>query len=410
MPKQLRILYAIGPENVMEAYTCWKENRDCESQVSVAFSSQFYDVCQDLNASCYVIARSDRKELVKNEGFIVECCPFILSGSRGILFHLGYIGNGLLLLLKAIRFGANVVVVDSGTTYWFVLSLFCWFGIKVIPSLHCLLWRKYLPLRLIDRLNIKLSRNLFTNNSQAILVASEDISKQISELTKGKHRPILEFFSTYRRADFADISKSFPEHSPFQVLFAGRIEQNKGVFDLLEIAKRFDVDNLDIIFNICGEGSALEKLRRQALEYCINTHFICHGYCSKSQMREMYSRSHVVIVPTRTNFSEGFNRVVCESILSGRPVVTSGVCPALSYVREAVIEVPPNDVKAYGDALLRLYDDRELYEQKKQGCLILQEKFYDTTKSWGTALKSILLTMESEKRLKLTTNKIIGNS
>ncbi|MEA5595382.1 glycosyltransferase family 4 protein [Rivularia sp. UHCC 0363] len=396
MSKPLRIIYALGPEDAVEAYHCWINKEDTPSQVSVAFSSQFYDVCQELDASCYVIASSNQKEFVKSEGFIVEHRPLLSSGAKGILFHLGYIGNGLLLLLQAIRFKANVVVVDSGTTYWFVLSLFSGFGIKVIPSLHCLLWRKYLPLRLIDKLNVKLSTNLFARDSQAILVASEDISKQISELTNGKHRPILEFLSTYRRADFADINESHPEHSPFQILFAGRVEQNKGVFDLLEIAKRFAVDRLDIIFNICGEGSALESLRRQTIQAGINKSFIFHGYCSKSQMREMYRHSHVVIVPTRTNFSEGFNRVVCESILSGRPVVTSAVCPALSYVREAVMEVPPNDIRAYGDALLSLYGDRQLYEQKKQRCLILQEKFYDTTKSWGTALKSILLSIKSE--------------
>ena len=409
MPKQLRILYALGPEEVIEAYHCWINKKDAPSQVSVTFSSQFYDVCQELNANGYVVASSDRKELVRSDRFIIERRPLLLASSRGILYHLGCIANGLLLFLKAIRFKANVVVLDSGTTYWFVLSLFSWFGIKVIPSLHCLLWHKYLPLRKFDKINQKLSRNLFARDAQAILVASLDASKQISELTNSQHRPILEFFSSYRRADFAHISESPPEHSSFQILFAGRVEENKGVFDLLEIAKGFaDRGIEDIYFNICGEGSGLKNLREQASEAGINN-FICHGYCSKSQMQEMYRRSHVAIVPTRTNFSEGFNRVVCESILSGRPVVTSAVCPALSYVREAVIEVPPNDVKAYGDALLSLYENRQIYEKKRQACLMLQEQFYDTTKSWGSALKSILLSI-SEKRLKLNSNKIIIDS
>jgi glycosyltransferase involved in cell wall biosynthesis len=119
--------------------------------------------------------------------------------------------------------------------------------------------------------------------------------------------------------------------------------------------------------------------------------FICHGYCHKQHMQEIFGRSHIVVVPTRTDFSEGFNRVVCESILSNRPVVTSAVCPALSYVKEAVVEVPPDDVKAYGDAILNLYRDRELYEQKRLACQIVQEQFYNPSKGWGAALKSILL-------------------
>ncbi|MBW4608124.1 MAG: glycosyltransferase family 4 protein [Hassallia sp. WJT32-NPBG1] len=404
MTKPLRILYAVGPEDVIEAYNYWINGQDAPSQVSVTFSSQFYEVCKTLDAKGYVIAQSNKQEFVQDERFIIERRPVPLPRASGIFYHLRQVWCGLQLLASAIRFQANVVVADSGTTYWFVLSLFSWIGIKVIPSLHCLLWCKYLPLRLVDKLNLTLSRNLFADDCQAILVASQDLADQISQLTGGKHQPIFEFFSTYRRVDFANIVEPSPEPSPFWVLFAGRVEQNKGVFDLLEIAKRFAIEGRqDIIFEICGEGAALESLRLGAKLGGVDGSFICHGYCNKKQMREMFTRSHVVIVPTRTDFIEGFNRVVCESILSGRPVVTSAVCPALSYVRDAVVEVPPNDVQAYGDALLALYSDRQLYEQKRQACLIAQEQFYDNTKSWGSALKSILLTIKAQQDInKLT--------
>lgn len=115
------------------------------------------------------------------------------------------------------------------------------------------------------------------------------------------------------------------------------------------------------------------------------------GHCSKLQMQKMFNQAHVVIVPTKTEFVEGLNRVVIEGVLSGRPVITSAVCPALSYVRDAVVEVPPDDVKAYGDALIKLCDDQKFYEQKQRNCLGLQQQFYDTSHSWGTALKSVLV-------------------
>jgi glycogen synthase len=398
MPKPLRILYASGPEDVIEAYNYWINGGDAPSQVSVTFSSQFYEVCRTLDAKGYAIAQSNNKQFVQDDRFIVEHRRVPLPNALGIFYHLRQVWCGLQLLASAIRFQANVAVVNDGTTYWFVLYLFSWIGIKVIPTLHCMLWYKYLSPRLVDKLNLSLSGNLFASDCQAMLVASQDIAKQISQLTRGKHQPIFEFFSTYRRADFANIPEPSVERSPFRVLFAGRLEQNKGVFDLLEIAKRFASEGRqDIIFDICGEGSALESLRLAAHVSGVDGLFICHGYCTKPQMREMFGRSHVVIVPTRTDFIEGFNRVVCESILSGRPVVTSAVCPALSYVRDAAIEVPVNDVKAYGDALVELCSDRQLYQQKRQACLIAQEQFYDPTKSWGATLKSILLTINRKQ-------------
>ena len=400
MAKPLRILYASGPEDIIEAYNYWINGGDAPSQVSVTFSSQFYEICRTLDAKGYAIAQSNKNEFVQDDRFIVEHRRVPLPNALGIFYHLKQVWCGLQLLASAIRFRANVAVVNDGTTYWFVLYLFSWLGIKVIPTLHCMLWYKYLPPRLVDKLNLSVSRNLFASDCQGILVASQDIAKQIFQLTRGKHQPIFEFFSTYRRADFTNIPEPSVT-SPFRVLFAGRIEPDKGVFDLLEIAKRFTSEGRqDIIFDICGEGSALESLRLAAHLSGVDNLFICHGYCTKPQMREMFSRSHVVIVPTRTEFIEGFNRVVCESILSGRPVVTSAVCPALSYVLDAAMQVPANDVKAYGDALLELCSDRQLYQQKRQACLIAQEQFYDTKKSWGATLKSILLTIQKEQEVK----------
>ena len=410
MSKQLRILYAVGPEDVIEAYKYWSKNQDSPSQVSVPYSSQFYEVCQSLDAVGYVVAQSDKSEFIQDERFTIKRRPIPLASATGLIYHLRDIWCGLVLLFDAIRFKADYVIISSGTTHWFVLYLFSLLGHKIIPSIHCVLWAKYLPVRLADKLSLKLSRNLFADKFEGMLAVSHDITEQVSQLTDGKHKPVLEFFPSFRRKDFENIPEPSEQRLPFRVLFAGRIEENKGVFDLLSIMKRFVSEGIkDIVFDVCGSGSALETLRLEVKQAGIEDNFICHGHCSKQQMKEIFGRSHVVIVPTKKEFSEGFNRVVCESILSGRPVVTSSVCPALSYVREAVVEVPTDDIKAYGDALLRLYSDKLFYNQKKQACSMLQEQFYDGKKSWGAGLKSILLSAATKKELKLTTDEILGN-
>jgi glycosyltransferase involved in cell wall biosynthesis len=71
-------------------------------------------------------------------------------------------------------------------------------------------------------------------------------------------------------------------------------------------------------------------------------------------------------------------------------VVTSRVCPALEYVRDAVLEVPPDDARAYGDAILRLVDDKDLYDAKVRGCAASTEQFYDPAKGWGATLRRVL--------------------
>jgi glycosyltransferase involved in cell wall biosynthesis len=98
----------------------------------------------------------------------------------------------------------------------------------------------------------------------------------------------------------------------------------------------------------------------------------------------------VLIVPTTSDFAEGFNQVVVEGVLAARPVITSNVCPALDYVKDAVVQVPPDDVQAYQDAIIRLADDQCLYDQKRQACLALHGQFYDRAKGWAAALRQAL--------------------
>lgn len=392
MSKTLRVLYAAGPGDVIETYHHWVAERDDPSQVSITYSSHFYDVCRAMDAQGYVISSCGEKKFLRDEHFTLEHRPIPFRFSSGWLYHFGQLWYGLLLIVSAIRSRINAVVVADGTTHWFVLSLLSGMGVRVIPSLHCVLWRKYAPPTQAEKWFLKLSRNFFANQCTAILTASDEISEQLVELTGSQHLPLVLFLPTYRRTEFAEVSKPDENRSPFRVLFAGRIESNKGVFDLLEIAKRFAQDGRqDISFDVCGTGSALEELRKAAKQAGVDSQFVCYGHCNKSQMRDMFNRAHVVIVPTKTDFVEGFNQVVVEGVLSGRPVVTSAVCPALSYVKEAVVEVPPDDIQEYGNALLKLCDDRSFYGEKQRSCLTLQEQFYDSSRSWGAVLKSVLV-------------------
>jgi glycogen(starch) synthase len=392
MSKKLRILYAAGCGNVIGTYKHWVVGEDDPSQLSNTYSGQFYDVCRDLDAEAYVISSCEERKSLQDGRFLIEHRPIPLRSSSGLLYHLGQLWYGLWLIASAIRFRADVAVVSNGTTHWFILSLLPWFGVAVIPSLHCTLWRKYIPKRKVEELILKLSHYFFASSCTAILTISDDISNQVAELTDNKHGKILKFSPTYRRDQFAGIDSPDKKRKPFRVLFASRIEQDKGVFDLLEIAKRLaTLGRQDITFELCGDGSALESVRVAAKLEGIDSHFVCHGHCNKQKMSQILNRMHVVIVPTKSDFIEGFNKVVAEGILSGRPVVTSGVCPAIYSMQDAIVEVPPDDINSYTDALLKLCDDHEFYEQKRESCLGVQSQFYDTQRSWGTLLKSVLI-------------------
>jgi glycosyltransferase involved in cell wall biosynthesis len=225
----------------------------------------------------------------------------------------------------------------------------------------------------------------------AIISVSEEITRQVGELTANKSRRVTSFIPQYRRGSFAKIRAPQETLSPFNVLYVGRIERNKGVFDVVEMARQLNRNGCaDFQFDLCGAGSALQDLRK-AIEAAGLTQTVrCHGHCDQTTMTEMYSRAHVVIVPTTSDFIEGFNKVVAEGVLAGRPVITSSVCPALALVRDSVVEVPPDDVAAYANAIRQLRDDRELYHSKRRACATVQEQFYEPRKGWAAVLQRVL--------------------
>ena len=392
MPRPLRLLYAAGPGNVAGTYQHWKEGRDDPSQVSVTYSGQFYDVCRELDAQALVISSSRSAGGLHDGNITIRHRPITLEGGPGpLLYHFGQVWAALRLIGSALRFRADAVIVCNGSGHWFPLAFLRLFGVKVIPSLHCVLWPKHRQPGGLRKLIAKLDGWCFRRGCAAILSASQDIERQVLQLTGVTHPPIVEFLPTYRADLFADLGPPPQQRRPFRVLYAGRIERDKGVFQLLDMAKRFTAaGRTEIEFDVCGSGSQLEELMRQTAAAGLSERFRCHGHCSRAAMREKFGQAHVLIVPTTTDFIEGFNQVVAEGVLSGRPVITSSVCPALEYVRAAVLEVPPDNATAYGDAILQLCDDGALYRAKCEGCSASQPQFYDVARGWSAALKRIL--------------------
>jgi glycosyltransferase involved in cell wall biosynthesis len=346
---------------------------------------------RDLGAEALVIGTSSLPGKVRDGQFRVEHRPTPFQNSRAPLYHLGQVWSAIRLMISALLFRADLMVIVCGTAHWFPFRILRLFGVRVVPTMHCVIWRKGHPLRGVQKIVGFFNRKFFTRTVSAIMSASHDISAQVNEMTRGRMKKIHEFLPTYRAEQFKGIGDPSKVRTPFRVLFAGRIERNKGVFDLLEIAKRFyTMGRSDIEFDICGNGGALPELKAAVEQAGVGGQFRCHGHCNKPTMKEMFSRCHTVIVPTTSDFIEGFNQVVAEGVLSSRPVITSEVCPALDYVRDAVVEVKPDDVQGYGDAILKLCDDLSFYEAKTAACYAAQGQFYDMGKSWQATLMNVM--------------------
>jgi glycosyltransferase involved in cell wall biosynthesis len=161
----------------------------------------------------------------------------------------------------------------------------------------------------------------------------------------------------------ADVGK---EAEPPEVLYAGRLSEEKGVLELLAAT-----ESMRLV--VAGDGPLRPRLP-QAL-----------GFVPHERLRQLYARAAVVACPSRR---EGFGVACLEAMAHGRPVVAADV----GGLRDLVVDgetgylVPPRDVAALREALERLLADRELRRRLGDaGRRRAAERF-----SWERATKATL--------------------
>ena len=401
----IRIFHATGPIDLIDPHGYWKRNEHCPTQVSITFSSQFEQFCEDIGAEAYIVAYHPRKDILRDGAFTLENRPKPMPGARGVKYHLSEILYGLGLLVTAVRFRADVALMDSGTTYYFVTSLFRLMGIRVIPVLHNTIWPSgFPPTGSVQRAILWLDSLFYRHVATAVIGVSPECTRQVAQLTRGRHAPLYEIRVQFLREYFEQIPAPPPfDQRPFQIMFVGRVDRIKGVFDILEMARKVEASAPgQVRWEMCGSGPDLEEVRRRHRDMGLESIVNIPGWTSLPGLVEVFARSHAAIVPTRSSFIEGLPMTVAEAILAGRPVITNPVVPALEVLRPACVAARTDDVDSYVEQVLKLISDREYYESLRRACADLGEPFYDREQGMTAVLKRVIQPLKDKGKSKKT--------
>jgi glycogen synthase len=386
----LRLVFMAGPGDATSVLRAIAEGRTYDGIAHVAYSRQVFETCERLGVPVLSICTNP-----KIDDFSHGLCRSInigdpLANRRRLRYHLTHISYVRMIAKLARDFGAQVIITAT-EPYLFLFEHLAWRGIHVIPAFNALLQPAFGRPSLANRAVTRLSRHFLSKSCSAILSHPGPGVRQSFDLTGGKPRPILEFLPLYERDMYASVRPPEVDADEFRVLTVGRCEDFKGAFDFVEIAKQCRaLGQARITFDWCGTGASLEEAQRRVRAEGLEASVRFHGWTSMEELTDLWSRSHVCIVPTTSRFVEGFNQVVVEAAIAGRPIITSAVCPALEFVRECSIEVPVDDVGAYVKALLSLADDRARYAALQSRCARAVEPFFDESRSFGAAIRHIV--------------------
>jgi glycogen(starch) synthase len=252
-------------------------------------------------------------------------------------------------------------------------------GIPIVPILHNCLWAHgFRPKSLGQRLIQWLDARFWQHVPLAVIAVSPEAERQVEELAGPEHPPIRQIRAQFRRDYFANIAPPDPERMPFEVMFIGRVVEDKGVLDIPRMAQFIESRSPGLVrWTICGQGEALESVRSLVTELKLETIVDVPGWVSLDELRRLYEKSHAWIVPTRSGFAEGLAMTAAESIMAGRPFVSNPIVPALEVLAPAAMAARSNDWQSHAEAVIAIASDHELYRQLQAACAPLSEQFFD---------------------------------
>lgn len=145
------------------------------------------------------------------------------------------------------------------------------------------------------------------------------------------------------------------------ILSIGRFVEYKGFRYLVKAAKYL---REDAVVMIVGHGPLLGKIKELIKREGLREKVILAGRVD--DVRPYIQRSYLFCLPSISR-NEAFGLVLLEALFYGKPLITTAVeGSGMNYVNhhgKTGFVVPPKDPKALADAINKLLDDRQLYDE-----------------------------------------------
>ncbi|TDM05557.1 MAG: hypothetical protein C4K60_12410 [Ideonella sp. MAG2] len=252
-----------------------------------------------------------------------------------------------------------------------VFALAAWFVARLGRAQFVLLCHNAMTLPGTSRIYRR--SNSFLCRHADWVIAHGPYVKQEARALRGHDHQLLEFNNALDESQVQHLQNvQAPPQSTLdapKVVFLGRVETDKGVFDLLDACRRVRQSGLALQLVYVGGGAALAPLRAAVEAQAADGWVQVLGAVPFDAVFDQLSMGTVAVTPSRSRFPEGFCKSAMEALYVGVPVVAPdyGPFPFLIQHEENGLLYRADDVEALAQALSRLLSDEPLRRQLAEG-------------------------------------------
>lgn len=381
----LRIAFFGGPGDVVGTFEQWRAGKHDRRTPVIAYSEMFYSLASDLNAEALILCENAPPSDLEHPGFTFEHVP--RRHPKGRVAHYRAERKFCRTALeKTRRFKPHITVLGGDAPNALINSLVL--STRVVLSVHNAFWSMgRRPTNVRSRMKLALKAQALRRVHGAVCT-SEECARQARTLGVPQDNCTVEIPQVLPRY-VTGSSFEAPRAGPVrQLVFLGRIEPEKGVFDLLQAFRTVASQTPELTLHIAGTGSASTALEKAIADGPFSERIIYHGLLDARSVHALLDTSDLLICPTRDDkgFVEGLALVVVEAAVHGVPSIVSTAVPARDLFPEGCAVFCAGDCEELTGTLKKLVDDPVSYRSLTGKLREANDRFFDRSLSWSSAL------------------------
>lgn len=381
-----RIAYVPGPGDVAGSFDYWAKGEFDPRVPVIAYSTQFYTLIKKLGAIALLLHERNEPPTYKNSRF-----QFVTLRRNRVEGRWRYFIANVVYSLQALhklrRFEPHIIILSTDIPELLLMLLPCrW---RAVLTAHNTYWPAG---RCFTRFSERLKFTLIRHALQRIVSAvctSNECARQIAKMRENRtHSLFVETPQALTR--HVPLNQTHNSFAPVRrLLYLGRIEKNKGIFDLLEVFETLNPQYPDANLTFAGAGSYAEELSDRVAKSSAQVKYL--GLLSANDVHKIIDETDLLICPTRSSFNEGLAMVVVEAALHNVPSLVSSNVPAKDLFEDACEVFTVDDIFSLHEKLKLLLTDQILVEALRARLATRRDIFFNRSLSWGAQLYQAIL-------------------